>query len=174
MHSVMTVKGLDPISINDETTQKVFTGLVSFKGATNNFTQSMRDIIEDAARKPTGFEEVTIEHVALARLVGEQQATSVTYPENAEYFTKKTHKQVKVFVYLDAPAPKNIRFDVYALQRSGVDKPFVNNGVRCGYMQIDEGELGQYVVLNQSFTEHVQFRVVSDTKVPFTVDIVEA
>lgn len=131
-------------------------------------------ILELATYTVDDFGAFTVEDVRVARMSSKREQDAINYPDSAEFYTKRVGKNVEVFAYLDAPAPVDIMYDIFALQRSDETRPFVGSGVRQGFIKIAKGELGGSKTLNHNFTEHVQFRLVSTMNVSFTVDVVDA
>lgn len=120
------------------------------------------------------FGHFTVEDIAAARLMGQRPQDTINYPNAAAHYTKRAGKNVDIFAYLQAPAATDVVIDIFALQRSNNTRPFVGNGVRQGFIKIAKGESGGVKTLNHSFTEQVQFNLISNVNVAFTVDVVDA
>ncbi|TDF41879.1 hypothetical protein EYS14_03285 [Alteromonadaceae bacterium M269] len=154
--------------------QGILRGIEAFKIA-KVFTQAQVDEflnLSSLIRRP--YKDKTQQDWDNGLLRVKTPAQTLTYEDGRQYHIRQPNKLVKVFVHLDAPAPVDLVIDIYDLQRPSSALPFVPGSVKCGYMKINQGELGQYTILNKNFSEHVQFNLVSDTAVSFEATITEA
>lgn len=149
-------------------------GLETLK-AQNVFTQTQCDEFLDLSISRTyPYKNKTQNDWDVESLRQQTWPLVINYPNGLEHFVKSPGKGVKIFVSLSEAAPTDVHIDIVDLQRASDQQPFVSNGFKCGYMKIKEGQQGQYIVLNKSFTEHVKFEVTSNMNLAFTVDVKEA